>query len=96
MENNVKQIYPAAVALRYRSGRETAPRLTAKGKGAVAEKILETAKENDIPILQSPELLEALMTVELEDSIPDTAFSAVAEIYAFLIELDKGYEKILD
>lgn len=70
-----------AIALNY--DEESAPRVTAKGQGLVAEEILKLANENDIPIKEQPELVELLATVELGEQIPETLYVAVAEVIAF-------------
>ena len=75
-----------AVALQYGDG-DGAPRVTAKGKGIIAEQILELAKEHDIPLYEEPELVELLSTIELEEEIPETLYLAVAEVIAFVYQL---------
>lgn len=70
-----------AVALRY-EGRG-APRVTAKGKGHTAERILELAREHDIPLREDPVLVELLAKVGLGDEIPPALYRAVAEVIAF-------------
>lgn len=74
-----------AVALQYDG--EDAPRVTAKGKGVIAEQILEIAEEHDIPLFEEPELVELLSTVELEAEIPEALYLAVAEVIAFVYQL---------
>ncbi len=74
-----------AIALNY--DEQSAPRVTAKGKGLVAEQILSLAAENDIPIKEEPELIELLATVELGDQIPEALYVAVAEVIAFAYSL---------
>lgn len=70
-----------AIALKYDYNK--APVVTAKGSGALAEKIMEVAKENDVMLHQSPELVEMLSTLELGEEIPEALYLAVAEIIAF-------------
>ncbi|ETX10876.1 FlhB [Marinomonas ushuaiensis DSM 15871] len=70
-----------AIALKY--DYDTAPKIVAKGSGALAEKIMEVAKENDVMLHQSPELVEMLSTLELGEEIPESLYLAVAEIIAF-------------
>ena len=70
-----------AIALNY--DEQSAPRVTAKGKGLVAEQILELANAHDIPIKEQPELVQLLATVELGDQIPENLYVAVAEVIAF-------------
>ncbi|MBT3347859.1 MAG: flagellar biosynthesis protein FlhB [Thiotrichales bacterium] len=75
-----------AVALRYEEG-VGAPKVTAKGKGIIAEQIMEIARENDIPLYEEPELVELLSAVELDQEIPETLYIAVAEIIAFVYRI---------
>ena len=76
-----------AVALHYdRSG---APRVVAKGKGAIGAKIIEVAKEHDIPIEENEVLAGALSNVELGDEIPAELYKAVAEVLVFVMRLTK-------
>jgi flagellar biosynthesis protein len=70
-----------AIALKY--DYNTAPTVTAKGSGLLAEKIMEVARENDVVLHQSPELVEMLSTLELGEEIPESLYLAVAEIIAF-------------
>lgn len=74
-----------AVALKYDFG-DGAPVVTAKGKGAIAEKIIETARENDIAIEENPVLAEALSKIELESEIPLPLYKAVAEVIGFVLQ----------
>ena len=69
------------VALRYEG--VGAPRITAKGEGLVAEKILELAKEHHIPLHEDPNLVAVLAKLELGDEIPVALYRAVAEVIAF-------------
>ena len=74
-----------AVALHYdRSG---APRVVAKGKGTIGEKIIEVAKAHDIPIEENEVLAGALSHVELGDEIPAELYKAVAEVLIFVLRL---------
>jgi flagellar biosynthesis protein len=74
-----------AVALHYdRSG---APRVIAKGKGAIGARIIEVARANDIPIEENEVLAGALSNVELGDEIPAELYKAVAEVLIFVLRL---------
>ncbi|MDR1533887.1 MAG: EscU/YscU/HrcU family type III secretion system export apparatus switch protein [Planctomycetota bacterium] len=73
-----------AVALRYDEDREAAPRVLAKGRGRVAEKILELARERDIPIREDPDLVEMLAKLDTGSLIPTELYPAVAEVLAFI------------
>jgi flagellar biosynthesis protein len=82
-----------AAALRYDRGKESAPRLVAKGKGAVAERILEIARRNGIPIREDRELVQMLSSLDLYQEIPAELYKAVAEILAFIYSLNRGAGK---
>jgi flagellar biosynthesis protein len=74
-----------AVALHYdKSG---APRVVAKGRGSIGEKIIEVAKAHDIPIAENEVLAGALSNVELGDEIPAELYKAVAEVLIFVLRL---------
>ncbi|MCW2307848.1 FlhB-like protein [Rhodobium gokarnense] len=74
-----------AVALEYEQGSDAAPRVTAKGRGELAEKILAAAEEHDVPVEENEPLAEALSTVELDDTIPEELYRAVAEVIGFVL-----------
>ena len=74
-----------AVALEYELGTRDAPRVVATGRGLVAEKIMELARENGITIEANPMLAEALSGVPLDDTIPHELYAAVAEVIGFVL-----------
>lgn len=77
-----------AVALKYADGKMRAPKVVAKGADAVAAKIRELAKENNVPLLEAPPLARALYThTELGDEIPEGLYTAVAEVLAYVFQL---------
>ncbi len=76
-----------AVALHYDRERKGAPRVVAKGSGAIGEKIIEVAKANNIPIEENEPLAGALSHVELGDEIPEELYKAVAEVLIFVLRL---------
>lgn len=80
---------PKAVALHYRPYEESAPRVTAKGSGKVAEEIIRLANEHDIPIQQDASLVAVLSQLELNEQIPEQLYQVVAEILAFVYRTDK-------
>jgi flagellar biosynthesis protein len=65
------------------------PRVVAKGDGLLAQKIIEFAKENGIPVQSNETLVEALMQIELSREIPPELYQVVAEVLAFIYKLDK-------
>jgi flagellar biosynthesis protein len=73
-----------AAALKYEHGRDAAPQLVAKGQGLVAERILELARANSIPVHEDPALVEILSKMEILDQIPPECYRVVAEILAFI------------
>jgi flagellar biosynthesis protein len=60
-----------------------APRVSAKGRGHVADEILALAEEHNIPLRKDPELVELLAQVPLGEEIPQALYLAVAEVIAF-------------
>ena len=74
-----------AVALHY--DRTGAPRVIAKGRGSLGEKIIEVARANNIPIEENEVLAGALSHVELGDEIPAELYRAVAEVLVFVLRL---------
>ncbi len=76
-----------AIALAYEAG-DLAPRVSAKGRGMVAEHIIAIAKENDVFVHESKELVSMLMQVDLDDHIPEALYQAIAEILAWLHQLE--------
>ncbi|WP_394778583.1 flagellar biosynthesis protein FlhB [Undibacterium sp.] len=77
-----------AVALKYSDGAMRAPKVVAKGADAVAAKIRELAKENNVPLLEAPPLARALYThTDLGDEIPEKLYAAVAEVLAYVFQL---------
>ena len=81
-----------AAALKYEHGKDFAPRLVAKGRGKVAEKIIEIARANDIPIEEDRDLVEFLSMLDLYQEIPPALYVAIAEILAFVYSLNKKAE----
>ncbi|NPA94229.1 MAG: flagellar biosynthesis protein FlhB [Thermodesulfobacteria bacterium] len=78
-----------AVALRYKAGEDSAPKITAKGKGTVAEKIIELAREAGVPIKEQADLVEVLSKLDLNSEIPPETYVVVAQILAWVYEVNK-------
>lgn len=78
-----------AVALSYDGRGEAAPKVTAKGSGMVADNILEKAKEHQVPIQEDASLVELLSKLEINQSIPEELYMAVAEVFAFVYKTDQ-------
>lgn len=82
-----------AVALGYEPG-DKAPRIIATGKGELAQKIIDRAKEADIPLHKDDKLAKTLSKLEIGDTIPPELYEVVAEILVFVDHMDKLREKI--
>lgn len=78
-----------AVALAYHAG-DSAPRVVAKGRGALAQRIIEVAQSNQVFVHQSKELVALLMQVDLDANIPPSLYAAIAEILAWLYRIENG------
>jgi len=76
-----------AVALKYKAYEDMAPKIIAKGKGEIAKKIIQKAKEFDIPLFQNEVLVDSLLKVQNEE-IPPKLYSAVAEVFVWLYKLE--------
>lgn len=82
-----------AVALRYDVEKNQVPQVVAKGKGLVADNILERAKENNIPIQQDATLTELLGKLDINETIPEELYGAVAEVFAFIYKADRNFKR---
>ena len=80
--------FKRAAALKYDSMYD-APIVTAVGMGHVADKIIEKAEENSIPIVQDKELVELMSNVDIGEHIPFELYDAVAKVIAYVMDIDK-------
>ena len=78
-----------AIALAYRQT-DAAPRVVAKGKGLIAEEIIARAREHGVYVHESPELVALLTQVDIDEHIPPQLYLAVAELLAWLYQLEHG------
>lgn len=78
-----------AVALKYVRGDEDAPRIVAKGRGPIAQKILKLAQERGIPIHRDTDLVEVLVKLDMGELIPPELYRVVAEILAYLYQINR-------
>ena len=90
MKNGKKEVKEAA-ALKYSPDTDRAPEIIALGKGVVAGKILEKARENSVPVYQDENLAHILNNLNLGDEIPAELYGIVAEIMVFVSNMDKEY-----
>lgn len=87
MQPNANAFNQQAIALSYEAG-DYAPKVVAKGRGAVAEKIIALAKQHDVFVHESKDLVALLMQVDLDQHIPPELYQAIAEILAWLYRLE--------
>jgi flagellar biosynthesis protein len=82
-----------AVAIKYEIGKDKAPKIIATGKGSIAEKIIKLAADNDIPFFEDSTLTDLLSKLNLEQNIPPQLYKLIAEVLAFVYQLDKLAKK---
>lgn len=78
-----------AVALSYEGENMTAPVVIAKGEGVIAENILSQANNHHIPIQEDKTLVELLSKLTINETIPEELYQVVAEVFAFIYQVDK-------
>ncbi|MFJ7648126.1 EscU/YscU/HrcU family type III secretion system export apparatus switch protein [Lysinibacillus sp. NPDC097279] len=91
-----KKTRKEAIALTYKLGQLDSPSVVAKGKGKVAENILARANEHNVPIYEDPNLVQLLGQLDLNESIPEELYQAVAEVFAFIYHLDQEHSKNIE
>ena len=82
-----------AVALGYDEMSDAAPKVLASGKGRIAEKIVEIARENNVPLHRDANLVEVLSILEIDEYIPLEVYSVVAEIFTYIYEQESEKKK---
>lgn len=80
-----------AAALKYDPATDSVPIMTAFGEGALAEKIIDLAKESGVPVVPDPSLSSMLSKMSVGDEIPEELYEVVAKVLIFVSELDKSY-----
>lgn len=96
MAGNEKRTEPktkTAVALAYTPG-EAAPKILATGKGAIADRIIDAAKDADVPTYRDDKLADTLSRLEIGDMIPPELYEVVAEILVFVNDMDRIRAKL--
>ena len=78
-----------AVALKYEATKDAAPKVVAKGRGFIAEKIIEIARAHNVPLHEDQNLVQVLEALDLDTEIPPDLYRAVAEVLAFIYRLNK-------
>jgi len=89
--NSVPQRQQRAVALAYAAG-SSAPTVVAKGRGLVADQIIERAKEAGVFVHESKELVSLLMDIDLDGQIPPALYRAIAELLAWLYHIESAQQ----
>lgn len=83
-----KDDVPQAVAIKYPEGCP-APFICAKTKGELAEKMVQIARENNIPVEENQELTDILMMEEIGSLIPENTWEVMAMIFSYLVDFEK-------
>lgn len=83
----MKEESKKAVALKYEEKKHSAPKVVAKGRGWIAEKIIEIARQHGVPLKEDHTLVEILSKLDLYEEIPPDLYKAVAEILVFVYQL---------
>lgn len=94
--NKLRKDIKHATALQYSPEKDAAPKVVATGMGIVAEKMIEKAKEADVPVYQNANLAKTLSALGIGDQIPPEVYDVVAEILIFIGSVDKSYGDDLD
>ncbi|EFC90348.1 flagellar biosynthesis [Dethiosulfovibrio peptidovorans DSM 11002] len=79
-----------AAALKYDREEREAPHLVASGSGRIAERIVEVAREAEVPIVEDAALVSALLALDIGEEIPLDLYEAVARVLAFIYKVDVG------
>lgn len=75
--------------MRYAQGRDQAPRVVAKGRGKIAEKIVALAHQHNVPLVEDRSLMQLLEALDVDTEIPSDLYQAVAEVLVFVYRLNK-------
>ena len=89
MDERQSKLRKRAVALRYDTDTDIAPKVLAKGAGIIAEKIIEGAAENEIAVHEDAALVEDLTRLDVGENIPPELYDVVAQILVFISDLDR-------
>lgn len=82
-----------AAALKYEYEKDNAPIVVASGRGHVAEKIIQIAKENNIPLFEDEDVSDILCSLTVGSEIPEALYQAIAEIYAYILQVEDRYRE---
>ena len=90
MKNN-NPVLHKAVSLQYKKGKNAAPKVTAKGQGWMADRIIKMAQENNIPIREDKDLLHLLSEIDVGQEVPESLYKVVAELLAWVYQINQDY-----
>lgn len=93
-QKNLNHRNKTAVALAYTPD-ETAPKVVATGQGYLADKIIDKAKEEDVPIHKDSKLANTLSNLDIGEYIPPELYGVVAEILVFVDNMDRIKGKVM-
>jgi flagellar biosynthesis protein len=93
-EHGKGQAGKVAVALQYEPGKDAAPRLTAKGRGDLAEKIVKLAEAAGVHVEHNRPLANALSQLDFGQQIPKELYRAVAEVIGFVLKKSGQMQKV--
>lgn len=85
LSNNRKSV----AALRYDQMRDQAPKVVAKGRGKMADRIIAMARENNVPLVEDRNLVQMLEALDLNTEIPTELYQAVAEVLVFVYRMNQ-------
>lgn len=88
LKNKKEKEGASVVALRYDEGQDANPVVVAHGRGAVAQRILELAQDNDVPMQEDASLVSELIDMDLGDNVPPQLYSVIAEVLIMLEEIE--------
>jgi len=77
-----------AVAIKYNRAKDRAPKIVAKGRNAVAERIIKAARDSNVPLYSDKDLVQILETLDIDYEIPPELYRAVAEVLVFIYSLN--------
>ncbi|MCE3037743.1 EscU/YscU/HrcU family type III secretion system export apparatus switch protein [Helicobacter anatolicus] len=78
-----------AAALAYNTLQDSAPRVIASGKGAIAQQIIQKAKEYNLPLFSNAALVESLINIDINSEIPVELYNGVVEVFVWLDQCEK-------
>ncbi|QOY51907.1 EscU/YscU/HrcU family type III secretion system export apparatus switch protein [Candidatus Sulfurimonas baltica] len=81
-----------AAALEYDKKSGSAPKVTASGKGTIAQSIIAKAKEFDVPIFANEALVNSLVDLEIDKEIPSELYQAIADVFIWLMKNEKSFK----